>query len=143
MSEFEPASDKPDTPVSDAVIELSQTPEQESRRAHTRFSVELAVDLKSESNFYAGLAENLSAGGVFVATHNLQEVGSKVEITVRLPEQDKVVHAIGEVCWVRVFNEESDTPPGMGLRFVELEAGAAQLIERFVARREPLFFDVD
>jgi hypothetical protein len=29
----------------------------------------------------------------------------------------------------------------MGVRFISLEAGAEQLIEEFLARREPMFYD--
>src|ERR1700733_903690 len=56
------------------------------RREHERFSVELEVSLGSEHNFYAGLAENLSAGGVFIATHQLKPVGSTIELTINLPD---------------------------------------------------------
>jgi hypothetical protein len=41
------------------------------RREHSRFHVDLDVTVGSDHNFYAGFAENLSAGGVFIATHKL------------------------------------------------------------------------
>src|SRR3954469_2560354 len=44
------------------------------RREHDRFEVDLQVSVLSEHNLYAGLAENLSAGGLFIATHQLQPV---------------------------------------------------------------------
>ena len=36
-------------------------------RAHRRLALELEVTLQSDSNFYIGLTENLSDGGIFVA----------------------------------------------------------------------------
>jgi hypothetical protein len=51
------------------------------------------------------------------------------------------VRAAGEVRWVRLFNSESDMPPGMGLRFGQLEPTANQAIERFLNQREPIFYD--
>src|SRR6187431_985071 len=111
------------------------------RREHERFSVDLQVSVLSEHNFYAGLAENLSAGGLFIATHQLQKVGSRIELSVRMPENDDVFHIVGEVRWVRVYNVHSDTPPGLGVRFTELPAGAAAAISHFLGKREPLFFD--
>jgi len=114
-----------------------------ARREHERVSVELEVNLGSEHNFYAGLAENLSAGGVFIATHRLQKVGSKIDVSLKLPDSEDVFKLVGEVRWVRVYNEQSDAPPGLGIRFTELPAGAAQAINRFLGQREPLFFDDD
>jgi uncharacterized protein (TIGR02266 family) len=111
------------------------------RREHDRFSVELEVNVLSEHNLYAGLAENLSAGGLFIATHKLQKVGSKIELSLRMPDSEEEFPVVGEVRWVRLYNELSDTSPGLGVRFLELPPGAAAAIERFLAQREPLFFD--
>jgi uncharacterized protein (TIGR02266 family) len=112
------------------------------RREYSRFSVDLDVTVGSEHNFYAGFAENLSAGGVFIATHNLKPVGSKIELSINLPDGVQM-RAMGEVRWIRVFNEASDTPPGMGVRFSEISPEAVASIDAFLARREPLFFDDD
>src|SRR6478735_6647861 len=67
---------------------LSMAPEAESghRREHSRFSVDLDVTIGSDHNFYAGFAENLSAGGVFIATHKLKPVGSKIDLSINLPD---------------------------------------------------------
>ena len=110
------------------------------RRGYSRFSVDLEVTVGSDHNFYAGFAENLSAGGVFIATHKLKPVGSKIELCINLPDGAQI-RAEGDVRWIRVFNEHSDTPPGMGVRFNELAEAAVSLIQSFLARREPLFFD--
>lgn len=111
------------------------------RREHDRFTVELEVNVTSENNLYAGLAENLSAGGVFIATHTLHRVGSKIELSLRMPDSEEEFEIVGEVRWVRVYNEHSDTSPGFGVRFLSLPSGAAAAIDRFLAQREPLFFD--
>ena len=118
----------------------SQVPDA-PRREHDRFSVDLEVNVHSEHNFYAGLAENLSAGGLFIATHKLQKVGSKLELSLRMPDSEDVFQIVGEVRWVRLFNEHSDTSPGLGVRFADLPTGASAAIDRFLAQREPLFFD--
>lgn len=111
------------------------------RREHERFVVELQVSVHSEHNLYAGLAENISAGGLFIATHQLQPVGSRIELSLRMPDSAEEFQIVGEVRWVRVYNEHSDTSPGFGVRFTELPAGAAAAISRFLGQRDPLFFD--
>ncbi len=110
------------------------------RREHSRFSVDLDVTVGSDHNFYAGFAENLSAGGVFIATHKLKPVGSKIELSINLPDS-VTLQALGEVRWIRVFNEQSDTPPGMGVKFLEIDETCVAAIHGFLVRREPLFFD--
>ena len=113
------------------------------RRTHSRYAVDLDVSLGSDHNFYAGFAENLSAGGIFVATHLLKPVGSSIELSIHLPDNDEPICGKGEVRWVREYNERSDMPPGMGIRFNEIEPAAVAAIEQFLRQREPLFFDDD
>lgn len=118
----------------------AKSTEASQRREHQRFGVDLDVSLGSEHNFYSGFAENLSAGGVFVATHQLRPVGEKVEVCIHLPDGSEV-RAMSEVRWVRTFNIESDMPPGLGLRFTELDERSNAAVERFLKQREPLFYD--
>lgn len=120
---------------------LSMLPGADNRRSADRFAVELDVSISSEHNFYSGLVENMSAGGVFVATHVLKPIGSIIELSITLPDTGVTVTGKGEVRWVRDYNELSDTPPGIGVRFVELAAGSIEAIEQFLNQRAPLFFD--
>ncbi|MFO0565139.1 MAG: PilZ domain-containing protein [Polyangiaceae bacterium] len=122
------------------IRQLSAGPSADNRRTHSRFSVELDVSLSSDHNFYAGFTENLSAGGIFVATHALKPAGAMMEFCIFLPTGG-AIRGKGEVRWVRNYHEGNDLPPGMGIRFVELEPGCLELIETFLAHREPLFFD--
>jgi uncharacterized protein (TIGR02266 family) len=125
------------------IRQLSELPGEDNRRRYPRYAVELNVSLSSEHNFYAGFVENLSNGGVFVATHSLKAVGTVFEVCISLPGSDEPVRARGEVRWVREYGEHSDVPPGVGIRFLDLGADALARIEAFLAHREPLFFDDD
>jgi uncharacterized protein (TIGR02266 family) len=113
----------------------------QGRREHPRHSVDLDVSIGSDHNFYGGFAENLSAGGIFVATHMIQPVGEVIEFSIHLPGLPDPVRGRGEVRWIREYNERSNVPPGMGIRFVDLEPGSREAIERFLRHRDPLFFD--
>ena len=122
---------------------VDRGPPESRRRAHARYAVDLDVTVGSEHNFYAGLVENLSAGGVFVATHTPKEIGALVELSIRLPETEVIINATGEVCWIREYSESSDAHPGMGIRFKQLDAEFEGAITEFLSRRDPLFFDDD
>lgn len=113
------------------------------RRQHSRYKVELDVSLGSDHNFYVGFVENMSAGGVFIATHMLRAVGEVFELAIHIPSSDAMISGTGEVRWVREYSERSNVPPGMGVRFIHLEPGSIEAIEQFLARREPIFFDDD
>ncbi|MEM1032282.1 MAG: TIGR02266 family protein [Myxococcota bacterium] len=110
-------------------------------RRHARYRVELDVDFGTEHNFYSGFIENLSAGGVFIATHQVRPIGSLVQFSIQMPTRNRPVRGFGEVRWVREYNEDTGTQPGMGLRFVEISHDDNELIRNFVERRDPIFFD--
>lgn len=110
-------------------------------RKFDRYRVELEVSVGSEHNFYAGFVENMSHGGLFIATHTKKNVGERVDFTVHLPGFAEPVSGVGEVRWVRVFSETSNVPPGIGVRFLELRDNSLATIEAFLKDREPLFYD--
>ncbi len=115
----------------------------EARRAHPRHDVELDVSLESESNFYMGLTENLSEGGLFIATHVIKPMGTKVEVSFKLPHVPEPIKAVGVVRWIRQYSETSDTSPGIGVRFEEISPREVEQIREFLAARAPLFYDED
>lgn len=106
------------------------------RRTHPRFAVELDLSLGEEHKLYAGLVENVSVGGVFIATHLCRSIGEHVQLTIHLPESETPVRGLGEVRWVRAWSEVDNTPPGMGIRFLELQPGSREAIEQFLSRHQ-------
>jgi len=100
--------------------------------------------MDSEHNFYTGLTQDLSGGGLFVATHNIRPVGERVHLRFTLPTSRDPIEVMTEVRWVR----SSEVPggggeAGMGLQFLELAPAAQQAILAFLRKRESLFIDVD
>ncbi|MEJ7731329.1 MAG: TIGR02266 family protein [Polyangiaceae bacterium] len=111
------------------------------RRSHDRASLSLEVTLEGENNFFTGFTENISEGGLFVATHMARKVGERVVIDLTLPGVPAPVRAECEVRWLRMYSETSDAPPGMGLRFISLSDEGKASITEFVTRRAPLFWE--
>src|SRR5260370_15106507 len=95
-------------------------------RVHRRLALELEVTLQSDSNFYIGLTDNLSDGGIFVATHLVQPIGTVVSLTFRLPNRRTPVVTAGRVRWIREVVESREAPPRMGLEFEPLSPDAAR-----------------
>lgn len=120
---------------------LSARPDADNRREHPRYGVELDVSFASDHNFYIGFTENLSEGGIFVATHSLKPVGTRVSLCLFLHGSESAVRCLGEVRWVRPYNEHSNVAPGMGIRFLDLPAEDRAEIQRFLDARDPIFYD--
>ena len=112
-------------------------------RQHQRHNVELEVTMESETNFYMGLTENLSEGGLFIATHVLKPLGTQIEVSFKLPDAPDSIKVMGTVRWLREYSPTSDTSPGVGVRFEQIEQHQVEHIRNFLAARDPLFHDED
>lgn len=124
---------------------IAKAPEAQGRerRENHRFDFEVEVGFETDSNFYTGLTQDISSGGLFVATHNLKPVGTKFMIQFKLPGGTQTLEVEAEVRWLRETSSlhRSDGPHGMGVRFNNLSPEQKQAIESFLKKRESLFYD--
>lgn len=116
---------------------------QQNVRASERFDLEVKVDLESDHNFYTGLTQNISAGGLFIATHVLRKIGDRITLNFVLPGSDKPVAVETEVRWIRENTalQKVDGSTGMGVRFINLSPEASAAINKFLQSRDSLFYD--
>lgn len=111
-----------------------------THRVHERIGYKVELSFNSEHNFYMGFTENISEGGVFVATFQLQDIGQQIRVALKLFGREFLIG--GMVRWVRPFNEmHPDIHPGMGIQFTEIAEDAKQAITQFCDQRSPLFYD--
>jgi uncharacterized protein (TIGR02266 family) len=112
------------------------------RRAHERALLEVEVTLESENNFYAGITNDVSEGGVFVATVVPLPVGASVALTLRLGGEGPSWDVTGEVRWIRELEAACEGyPPGCGIRWRFIPDEALAAIRAFVAERDTILFD--
>jgi uncharacterized protein (TIGR02266 family) len=116
---------------------------QKGGRIAERYDLEVKVDLESDHNFYTGLTQNISAGGLFIATHQLRRIGDHIKISFLLPGSAVPVSVDTEVRWIRENSSlhRIDGATGMGVRFIELPAEASQAIQSFLQNRDSLYYD--
>ncbi len=112
-------------------------------RQHRRVSLRTEVHLESDSNFYAGIANNVSQGGLFVASERLLAKGSVLDLEFSIPDGGPSIRTTGLVRWLREDLEGIEGPPGMGVQFVELDERARERLEIFVQHRDTLYYDDD
>ena len=117
---------------------------QQNVRASERFDLEVTVDLESDHNFYTGLTQNISAGGVFIATHHIRRIGDRITLKFTLPGSTKTIDVETEVRWIRensALHRVDEGSQGMGVRFINLTPEASAAINAFIQSRDSLFYD--
>ncbi|MES1206092.1 MAG: TIGR02266 family protein [Pseudomonadota bacterium] len=126
-------------PGAGAKIQVDST----HQRQAERHDLEIAVDLESDSNFYTGLTQNISSGGLFIATHQIKRVGDHVRLKFSLPGSPRPLEVDTEVRWIRENSSlhRTDGASGMGVRFINMSPEDAQLISIFLENRDSLFYD--
>jgi uncharacterized protein (TIGR02266 family) len=110
------------------------------RRIATRHAVQITVDFETEHGFYSGFTEDLSGGGLFVATHAVQSAGTRLSLELTMPDES-VVRVAGIVRWTREPGDRDrggPELPGMGVQFGSLSERDRASIEHFVARRSTI-----
>jgi uncharacterized protein (TIGR02266 family) len=110
-----------------------------NRRESARVPCAIELEFGDDSHFFAGLSQDISEGGIFVATYERLPIGTGLTLSLEIHEG--TVEVRGEVRWVRT-GEEHDSRPGLGIAFTEVSPEAADRIARYCARRPPLYVDV-
>jgi type IV pilus assembly protein PilZ len=94
---------------------------EENRRQSDRVHVAWEVDCATEDTFLYASIRNISALGIFVATREPLEVGTRLTLRFAPPECSAPFTLAGVVQWinpVKVLSENKN--PGMGITFVDL-----------------------
>ncbi|MCK5799932.1 MAG: TIGR02266 family protein, partial [Deltaproteobacteria bacterium] len=91
------------------------------RRQHLRLPLDLEVHYRREDGlFNTGFVEDISAGGLFIATGADLVVGERLNLTFALPSWRDEITVLGEVRWIRPNSTSRDQLMGVGLRFIDL-----------------------
>ena len=109
-------------------------------RQNSRIELGVEVNLESEHNFYTGFTENISTGGLFIATRDMLPMGTQVQMVFSLSGGTEI-RANVEVRWHRLEQTGSDgLSPGIGVRFLDLSEEQQAAVNAFIAKRDTLFF---
>lgn len=114
------------------------------RRVFRRKDIEVAVDLFNANTFFTGFTENLSEGGLFVATAAPMQLGDELEIRLRLMGREPRTYPV-VVRWIRPDAAIGGLPAGMGVQFLDLSEDEKIRLQNFVDSgvKDTLFVDLD
>jgi uncharacterized protein (TIGR02266 family) len=121
--------------MSENAMAVPAEPETEERRAFRHLAGGVRVRYQEvrlrrpEREYLRGVAEDVSLGGLFLATRHTFPAGRTIELEFHpRGEEGAPVRARAVVCWRRRWRE----PRGMGLRFVEFAALGARRLESWI-----------
>jgi uncharacterized protein (TIGR02266 family) len=114
-------------------------PEDPTEDRRTHWDAEQPVEFVAETHFVAGLSQDVSGGGVFVATYRRVAVGTKVHLGFELPD-GRLVEARGVVRWVREQDDAAGRP-GLGVAFTQMSDATLAALVDYCRAQPPLYFD--
>ena len=95
----------------------------EEHRHHPRLPLETEVHYLSEDLTLAERTKDISLGGLFIISDELDAVGTTAEIKLRLPGGVQEYVCEAEICWTtldwELHGELVPRPTGMGLRYTD------------------------
>lgn len=104
---------------------MAQSHERRDRRGSSRFDKAFPVYLSSSQGIFRGVARNISSGGMFIETRELQPLGEKVTVCFADHGSGVELAVISEVRYQCVLEyggrDGRSALRGMGVRFLEVE----------------------
>ncbi len=111
----------------------------QERRNHVRLplSSNMMVRYGHRGQYFFGSCQNISPGGLFIATKSPAPFGSEIVLKFTLPGHESPISVKGRVVRVnRDMRSSSTTPPaGMHIRFTQLPSRTEELLKRFLTPR--------
>ncbi len=114
------------------------------RRVFSRKEFEVKVDFFSSNTFFTGFTENISEGGLFIATEAPFEIGDELEVVLSLMGKEATAYKV-VVRWIRPPGAIGGLPAGMGVQFINLPEAETEKLQTFIDSgvKDTLFFDLD
>ena len=141
MSKWVAPSPQEEAEMREAVEAEKRAKEEEeaNRRRSIRLALHANVTMRSETNFFSAMTENISDGGIFVSTLSPPEIGEQVKLQITVDGEGAII-VTGIVRWLR---STEDGYSGCGIQFINLADNARKAIDGLVEsiERDPLLAD--
>ena len=105
------------------------------RRTNRRLPIRVMVEYETTEDFLFDYTANVSIGGMFIATGEPLQLGTRFRMRFRLPNRKKPIETYAVVRWVVDPEDLGGMQAGMGVQFEELtpkdHAEVLALIQRW------------
>ncbi|MCB1198942.1 MAG: PilZ domain-containing protein [Bdellovibrionota bacterium] len=103
------------------------------RDGQDRADVQINVNLASLGPYYLSKLTNISVGGAFIQHPNPEPVGTVVNISFKLPNDDNLIKTRAKVVWKYIQGGKAlPNGTGMGIEFVEISKDARKRILDYI-----------
>lgn len=100
------------------------------KRRLPRHPIRMDVNYRCGDTYLFSRSSNLSEMGIFLTTPTPLTRGTRIELTFADPGSTEPIRLAGEVVWTVGAAEGGE--PGMGIRFIDPEAGARARIKALI-----------
>lgn len=91
------------------------------REGHQRAGIQIKVNLASLGPYYLSKLTNISAGGAFIQHPNPEPVGTLIDLTFQLPNDENIIETKAKVVWKYMQGGKAlPNGTGMGIEFIEI-----------------------
>jgi len=102
----------------------SPSPSGSAKRSTRRVPCNLSVSFKDGATICQSTTLNISNGGILIATDHPIEIGTHIDLTLRLPDRPEPITAVGKVAWSSSAPSPGTTDGsgsfGVGLKFSKI-----------------------
>lgn len=105
-------------------------------RSGPRLPFQIQVDYRVDEDSDVLFTTDISEDGLFLETVRPYSVGTKLGLRFNLPGLIPIIHVVAEVMRVVVESDSQDVwqVPGMGVRFLSIDAPDRKAIRAFIRR---------
>jgi uncharacterized protein (TIGR02266 family) len=103
-----------------------------SPRNIPRVNKTLTLEFKDHRAAIKTFATNIGQGGLFIKTENPFHKGEQFILRIKLPDIADPLQIKSEVVWRREQLDKEKSPPGMGVKFLEMSNKDKQLLQHYL-----------
>ena|SRR5690554_6186365 len=111
------------------------------KREQDRHDLRVKVAWMIDSRQYTGVSNDISSGGLFVASEQIPMHGVECKMAFKLPNCEEPIRAIARVAWSRFeAGETPEEPCGFGVEFLQLSPRGKESLHEYIELSDALLF---
>jgi uncharacterized protein (TIGR02266 family) len=95
---------------------------------------EISIRVPRFDTFVTEYSQNISTTGMFIVSEKPQAPGTTFSFEFSVADDWKLIRGKAQVVWTRYRDEGPERPPGMGVRFLEVDAQSRRLVRWIVEK---------
>jgi len=99
----------------------------DQKRKHVRLETDALVDYTGSEVLLFHKIENISLGGLSIRAPTVEDMGTRVFITINFPDLNETIEVEGEVVWAT-----HEDPKDMGIKFLGLMESDKEVLRRYI-----------